>query len=66
MIGWCPHESQQKPKERGSAQFSLKEFAHSVGELKVVDDNGNELVPRAKPDDDDNSAASPSSCGHKH
>ncbi len=45
MIGWCPHESQQKPKERGSAQFSLKEFAHSVGELKVVDDNGNEIAP---------------------
>lgn len=24
MIGWAPHESQPKPKERGSANMSIK------------------------------------------
>lgn len=27
MIGWKHHDSQQKPKPRGSAEFSLKELA---------------------------------------
>ncbi|ELR17109.1 methyltransferase domain containing protein [Acanthamoeba castellanii str. Neff] len=62
MIGWCPHESQQKPKERGSAQFSLKEFAHSVGELKVVDDNGNEIAP-ARPGEGPEAGGGDHSCG---
>ena len=31
MIGWSPHESQQQPKRRGSAQFSLKD----LGEMSV-------------------------------
>jgi len=26
MIGWAPHESQQKPLRRGSAEHSLSEF----------------------------------------
>ena len=26
MTGWSPHESQQRPLERGSAQFSLKDL----------------------------------------
>jgi NADH dehydrogenase [ubiquinone] 1 alpha subcomplex assembly factor 5 len=30
FITWKYHESQQKPKERGSADFSLKEFAKEV------------------------------------
>ena len=25
LIGWKEHESQQKPKERGSAKFSLRD-----------------------------------------
>ncbi|RLN25781.1 hypothetical protein BBJ28_00011859, partial [Nothophytophthora sp. Chile5] len=29
LIGWSPHESQQKPLRRGSAQHSLKELGHS-------------------------------------
>ncbi|CAI5701662.1 unnamed protein product [Peronospora effusa] len=28
LIGWSPHESQQKPLRRGSAQHSLKELSH--------------------------------------
>ncbi|KAL7694444.1 putative methyltransferase type 11, S-adenosyl-L-methionine-dependent methyltransferase [Plasmopara halstedii] len=28
LIGWAPHESQQKPLRRGSAQHSLKELGH--------------------------------------
>ncbi|GMF65560.1 unnamed protein product [Phytophthora lilii] len=28
LIGWSPHESQQKPLRRGSAQHSLKELGH--------------------------------------
>jgi NADH dehydrogenase [ubiquinone] 1 alpha subcomplex assembly factor 5 len=30
MICWKYHETQQKPKERGSAEFSLKELANDV------------------------------------
>ena len=26
LTGWSPHESQQRPLERGSAQFSLKDL----------------------------------------
>lgn len=29
LIGWSPHESQQKPLRRGSAQHSLKELGHA-------------------------------------
>ena len=28
MLGWSPHESQQKPLRRGSAEHSLAEFLH--------------------------------------
>lgn len=48
MIGWRPHTSQQKPKERGTAEFSLSEFAEKVGELKVIeepDDDGDTGEP---------------------
>lgn len=31
MIGWTPHESQPKPKKRGSAQQSLKTLAKGEG-----------------------------------
>lgn len=34
MIGWAPHESQQRPKERGSQEFSLKELGDVVGTLE--------------------------------
>jgi len=33
-IGWAPHASQQRPKERGSAQFSLKDISDHAGEFK--------------------------------
>lgn len=35
LIGWKEHESQQKPKERGTAQFSLKNV---VDDLEEEDD----------------------------
>jgi len=36
MIGWSPHSSQPQPKERGSAEVSLKDFGDRVGELPVA------------------------------
>jgi NADH dehydrogenase [ubiquinone] 1 alpha subcomplex assembly factor 5 len=30
LIGWKQHESQQKPKERGSAKFSLKDVVEEI------------------------------------
>ena len=31
LIGWVPHESQQKAKKRGSATVSLKDLAGVMG-----------------------------------
>ena len=30
MTGWSPHESQQRPKERGSATVSFQELASGL------------------------------------
>ena len=30
LIGWKEHESQQRPKERGSAKFSLREVVQEL------------------------------------
>jgi len=38
LICWRYHESQQKPKARGSAEFSLKELAIEVLEKNIDDD----------------------------
>ena len=39
LIGWKQHESQQKPKERGTAKFSLKD---------VVSDLNKETTPEGE------------------
>jgi NADH dehydrogenase [ubiquinone] 1 alpha subcomplex assembly factor 5 len=46
LIGWKEHHSQQKPKERGSATFSLKELSSqmqvplgTINEEEDVDQN---------------------------
>ena len=31
MIGWVPHANQPKPKQRGSAEFSLRDLAAQMG-----------------------------------
>jgi len=36
MIGWRPHISQPQPKERGSAEVSLKDFGDKVGEFSAL------------------------------
>ncbi len=33
FLGWKYHESQQKPKKRGTATFSLKELSKEIGEV---------------------------------
>jgi hypothetical protein len=32
LIGWKQHELQQKPKERGTAKFSLKDVVKEMNE----------------------------------
>eukprot|EP00967_Tisochrysis_lutea_P042201 scaffold50791_cov26-Tisochrysis_lutea.AAC.2 len=41
LIGWAPHESQQRPLARGSAQLSLKDLGlpdDGAGRIKLDDD----------------------------
>lgn len=33
FLGWKYHESQQKPKKKGSATFSLKDLSKEIGEI---------------------------------
>lgn len=47
MAGWSYHESQQRPAQRGSAEFSLSEIE------KMIDnpEGGNRYTEAPKPDD---------------
>jgi len=38
LIGWKYHEKQQKSKDRGSAQFSLKDVVKEMNEEATTDD----------------------------
>ena len=40
LIGWKYHESQQAPKKRGSAEFSLKDVVEELNSEGGVDENG--------------------------
>jgi hypothetical protein len=40
LIGWKYHESQQQPKERGSASFSLRDVVDDLNEEGDVDEFG--------------------------
>jgi len=55
VIGWRRHESQQKPKERGSATFSLKDVLNQIkdeegeeAEVKygVLVEEGDEVIEK--------------------
>eukprot|EP01015_Nassula_variabilis_P027922 TRINITY_DN5780_c0_g1_i8.p2 TRINITY_DN5780_c0_g1~~TRINITY_DN5780_c0_g1_i8.p2 ORF type:complete len:101 (+),score=37.37 TRINITY_DN5780_c0_g1_i8:17-319(+) len=61
FIGWKYHESQAKPKKRGSAEFSLKDLhkemgiydpegakKSQIGEIVVSDDEADEVVKEKK------------------
>ena len=41
MVGWKYHESQAKPKSRGSAQFSLKDIVEDLNDKEELDADGN-------------------------
>jgi hypothetical protein len=45
-IGWAPHHSQPKPKQRGSAEYSLKDLGKLAGKpvetLLELDDDEEE------------------------
>ena len=40
LIGWKYHESQQQPKSRGSAEFSLSEVVSDINEKEEIDEFG--------------------------
>ncbi len=54
MLGWKYHESQQKAKQRGSAQFSLKDVVQDINEQEgeekvkygVIIDDGDEIIEK--------------------
>ena len=58
FIGWKYHESQQKPKERGSAEFNLKDLAEKsleggdevrVGQIKQIGNSDEfEIIDRTE------------------
>jgi NADH dehydrogenase [ubiquinone] 1 alpha subcomplex assembly factor 5 len=52
VICWKYHESQQKPKERGSAEFSLKELASDVLEKEMDEIRYGSLSPKAGSEDE--------------
>lgn len=52
MIGWKQHDNQPKPKLRGSAEFSLKQFAEEINtEVYSIKDNETDMIIE---DDDTN------------
>ena len=40
LIGWKYHESQQKPKKRGTAEFKLADVVSDINEKEEVDEFG--------------------------
>ncbi len=52
VICWKYHESQQKPKERGSAEFSLKELASDVLEKDLDEIRYGSLSQKAGSEDE--------------
>ena len=40
LIGWKYHESQQQPKSRGTAEFSLAEVVTDINEKEEIDEFG--------------------------
>ena len=40
LIGWKYHESQQKPKQRGSAEFKLADVVEEINEREEIDEDG--------------------------
>jgi NADH dehydrogenase [ubiquinone] 1 alpha subcomplex assembly factor 5 len=51
MTGWSPHESQQRPKERGSATVSFQDLASGLVANEdgvIAGDSSGVLTPRGK------------------
>lgn len=43
MVGWKYHESQQKPKSRGSSDFSLREVVDDLNDQEEIDEFGDPM-----------------------
>lgn len=54
FLSWKYHESQQKPKKRGSAQFSLKQLQEEMIEIEGKENSGKVEYGEIIEDDDEN------------
>ena len=55
FLGWKYHDSQQKPKKRGSAEFSLKVLQKEITDSEGTKTNYGEIAVSSGSDSDENS-----------